>query len=377
MNAMTNAQERLRSNPFTPVFGKVPPFMAGREQITDAMTAVFDHPDNNPDRCSLFIGARGTGKTALLTYLAREAESTGWIAASTTASKGMLEDIRQQAGKAASHLLPASSKRKISSIDIAAVGGISWHDENSTPGNWRSCMEDILDELTGTDTGLLITVDEIDPSLDEMVQLVTTYQHFVREDRKVALLLAGLPHRMSGLLSGKTTSFLRRAAQHRLGSIPRYEVEEAFRLTVESGGGEIEDEALEEIVEAIDGFPFMFQLVGYRAWNAAKSADSIDAQSAQRGIRLAQEELENRIFDATYAELSRSDIEFLEAMAAIGDSVARVALQNKLGKSSSHISTYKKRLLEAGVIEEKTQGVFSFALPGFKDYVSVKNERSK
>lgn len=375
LNAANTVKDHLKNNPFTPVFGKVPPFMAGREHITDAMTAVFHHPDNNPDRCSLFVGARGTGKTALLTYLAREAEENGWIAANTTAAKGMLEDIRQQTVKEASHLLPPSRERKVSSIDIAAIGGISWSDAASAPENWRSCMSDIIDELTATNTGLLITVDEVDPSLDEMAQLVTTYQHFVREDRKVALLLAGLPHRMSGLLSGKSTSFLRRAAQHKLGSIPRYEVEEAFRLTVESGGSAIDDEALAEIVEAIDGFPFMFQLVGYRAWNAAGAKKAIDQQSARQGIRLAKEELENRIFDATYQEFSRGDIEFLEAMAAIGGSVPRSALQNELGKSSSHISTYKRRLLEAGVIDEKAQGLFSFALPGFGAYIAAKRNQ--
>lgn len=51
----------------------------------------------------------------------------------------------------------------------------------------------------------MITVDEIDASLDEMTKLVTVYQHFVREDRKVALLMAGLPYRVSSLLSGKST----------------------------------------------------------------------------------------------------------------------------------------------------------------------------
>ena len=41
---------------------------------------------------------------------------------------------------------------------------------------------------------MLFTVDEVDPTLDEMVQLAAFYQHFVREGRKVALLMAGLPH---------------------------------------------------------------------------------------------------------------------------------------------------------------------------------------
>ena len=34
-----------------------------------------------------------------------------------------------------------------------------------------------------------------------------------------------------------------------------------------------------------------------------------------------------------------------------------------------NVSTYTRRLLDAGVIEELRPGVFAFALPGFRDYV--------
>ena len=44
-----------------------------------------------------FPGARGTGKTALLSLMASEAESQGWITARTTAAEGMLEDVLDQA----------------------------------------------------------------------------------------------------------------------------------------------------------------------------------------------------------------------------------------------------------------------------------------
>ena len=50
-----------------------------------------------------------------------------------------------------------------------------------------------------------------------------------------------------------------------MGPIASYDVEEAFRLTVDSGGKRIDDDALAEAVRKIDGFPYMLQLVGYRA----------------------------------------------------------------------------------------------------------------
>ena len=179
-------------------------------------------------------------------------------------------------------------------------------------------MNGLLERLGEADAGLLITVDEVDVSLDEMSHLVSTYQHFVRENRKVALVMAGLPFHISSLLSGKSTSFLRRAQRFELGPLAPYAVEEAFRLTVEEGGRLINEEALGEAVEAIDGFPFMLQLLGYRAWRMHPDDAFLSVDDVRAGAQRAQRELEDRIFDVTYAELSRADRAFLAAMAQDG-----------------------------------------------------------
>lgn len=372
MASASAAYDPRGTNPFTPAFGRIPAYMAGREQIIDDMAAAFRFGGANPDLCSIFVGARGTGKTALLSYLALEAEANGWIAANVTASPRMLEEIEECVTREGAHLLEADNAPRLTSIGIAPIGSVSWENVPAASAGWRQRMNTLLDQLDRTDTGLLITVDEVDPSLDEMTELVATYQHFVRENRKVALLMAGLPHRVSSLLSGKSTSFLRRAARHDLGSIPRYEVEDAFRLTAQKGGRDIDDDALERAADAIGGFPFMFQLVGYRAWNAAGTSDALDIKSIDRGVRLAQEELAARVFDATWAELSGADQAFARAMARDVGATSRADLTARLGKSSSHVSTYKKRLLEAGVIEEPQRGTFTFALPGFAEYVRAR-----
>ena len=62
---------------------------------------------------------------------------------------------------------------------------------NPAPRQLVELVDAILDQLAETGTGLLVTVDEVDPDLDEMVTLVTAYQHFFDENRKVALLMAG------------------------------------------------------------------------------------------------------------------------------------------------------------------------------------------
>ncbi len=374
---MAAATQYIQQNPFTPMFGKVPAYMAGRERIIADMILAFEGNGADPNLCSIFTGARGTGKTALLTYLGYRAEQAGWVVASTTALPGMLDDILERIGEASAHLVSSGPARHVRSVEVAPLGSISWESQPKPEGNWRSKMNALLDQLAATDTGVLITVDELDASLDEMTQLVTVYQHFVRENRKVALLMAGLPYRVSGLLSGKSTSFLRRAARHDLSSIPSYEVKEAFRLTVEDGGKSVEDDALQAAADAIDGFPFMFQLVGFRAWNASRAGGLITAEHVRQGAALAQEELESRIFDATYRELSAGDRTFLSAMNQREPCTSRAVIAERLGKSSSYISTYKRRLLEAGVIEEVQPGVFRFALPGFAGYLARREAQAE
>lgn len=142
-----------------------------------------------------------------------------------------------------------------------------------------------------------------------------------------------------------------------------------FHLTVESGGKEIDEAAVSTAADAIEGFPFMFQLVGFRSWSAAGQRHVIETEDVQRGTERARAELKDRVLDATLAELSKGDVAFLRAMAEDDGETDRAALTKRLGRTSGYVSTYKKRLLDAGVIEEPRRGVFTFALPGMRECV--------
>ena len=85
----------MARNPFTPNFGQVPRVLAGRDQLIDEIVSAFDNAPGDPSLTSILIGARGTGKTALLSLLANEAESKGWLAVNVPCVGGMLEEIFQ------------------------------------------------------------------------------------------------------------------------------------------------------------------------------------------------------------------------------------------------------------------------------------------
>lgn len=355
-------------NPFTPNFGQVPSRIAGRDALIQEMVQAFDEGQNDPNLSSIFVGARGTGKTALLTYLASEAEQHGWISVNVTCLPGMLEDAAEQAARKTADLVAPDAGRHLTGVTLGQFLGLEWENDATTPLNWRSRMGLLIEQLAKTQTGLLITVDEINPSLDEMILLAATYQHFVRENKKVALLMAGLPFKVSALLASDSASFLRRASNHQLGLVADHDVALALRATVELAGRSIEDDALDLATQAVCGFPYMLQLVGYRAWQSSDS-DALDLRSVRAGIALASEDMKSRVLKATLDELSEKDIEFLEAMLQDLQSSTSKDLAARLGKSSGHISTYKRRLLEQGVIENAGRGAVRFALPLLREYL--------
>lgn len=241
-------------NPFTPSFGEVPAHLAGRQQIIRDLDRAFLSQRRRPELTSIFSGARGTGKTALMSSLATMAESHGWIAVKTTALPGMLEEIEFGAKRAAGHLIDPSKNFEVTGLGIAPLGSIEVnrvHDAST----WRYRMSDIIDQLNEAGTGLLVTVDEVDPTLDEMIQLAATYQHFVTDGKRVALLMAGLPNNVSTLLNHKTVSFLRRAQQYHLGRIADYDVREALIRTIQENDRLADAEGIDRAVRSISGFP--------------------------------------------------------------------------------------------------------------------------
>lgn len=356
------------ANPFTPVVGKVPLHIAGREEIIADVETALDGSGNDPAIISLLVGPRGTGKTALLSYFADVAESSGWVTARVTCVKGMLDDVLVRTQRSARHLVDTQPFRKIKGASLGDLISLELEDSAREPSNWRSKMDDILDALAEHDTGLLVTIDEVNPNIEEMVSLVASFQHFLDEGKKVALIMAGLPYGVSSLLSGKSTSFLRRAARYELRALYDYEVEEALVKTMGDGGKTFESDALEAAVDAVRGFPFMLQLVGYRTWRMAGNSDIVSKTNVDSAARVARKELEQRVYEAVWFELSEADKSFLLEMTKDTGATRQIDLSARLDKPSGHVSRYKRRLLQQGVIQERSRGLLEFCLPGFKEY---------
>lgn len=364
-----------QTNPFTPAFGTTPYVLAGRDVILDDMRLAFSTGVGDPNLSTLIVGARGTGKTALMSRIRSIAVEEGWLAVGTTALPGMLDDLYEQAAQASRHLIAPEAQHRLSSISVGPVSA-GWERERSPRGNWRTCMGHLLDQLSESRTGLLMTVDEVQEGLEELVQLAAVYQHFVTEGRNVALVMAGLPFHVDRLVSNKSVSFLRRSAQRRIGHIGSSDVEEALRLTVTDAGKDLTQEAADACVRAIDGFAYMLQLVGYRTWNAGANDEVLDIDSATRGIIAARRDMEEHVLSATYRELSGKDVAFLEAMLPDRHESRMSTIASRMGVSTGYAAKYKSRLLALGVIREQGRGLVTFDIPGLRSYVAARADEN-
>lgn len=359
----------MANNPFTPTFGSVPPELAGRRQLIEDILGGLENAPGDPNRASIFVGARGSGKTVLLAAIAERAEALGWLSVNVTAREGMLGEILVQVREKGEHILKPETLCKLTGLQVGEFGFTREVGERRS--TWRSEMTGIVRELNDHGTGLLITVDEASARLDELGTLVDVFQHFVRERRDVALLLAGLPHNVSLLLDDESVSFLRRAFRHSMEAIDTNEVAQAMLETIEGAGRTIGPVALAIAAEGAGGFAFLIQLIGYHLWRAHPDAAKISEDDARSAVAFARRDMERMVLEPTVRDLTPREVEYLRAM-AVDSSVSTVGdIAKRMGIDANNATKVRKRLVERGIIGPRGRGRVGFEVPMLKEYISL------
>lgn len=356
------------SNPFTPTFGHVPFALAGREAYIDDVIGGLANGPGDPNRTTVFVGPRGSGKTVLLTSIAREATSLGWICVDSSARTGMLSAIARRLQKGAAHLLDASPAASVTGVQVGPVGVTRQIQEAPSPGALER-IEDEVEYLCANGSSILFTVDEVDANCAEFCDFIDLYQFFMRNDLDVALIIAGLPSHVSILLSDDGVSFIRRAFQRPLDMIPIVEVEQAMADTIEQNGKRIEQNALAMVAEATGGFAFAIQLIGYYLWREGSTSECFTVAHVQQAIQDARREMERSVFIPTLRELRPREIEYLCAMLQDTGPSSTSEVARRMGISMTNASNLRRRLIEHGVIREVRMGQVEFEMPLIDEYL--------
>ncbi|MDR0830370.1 MAG: ATP-binding protein [Prevotellaceae bacterium] len=357
-------------NQFNPSFGELPYCILGREQVIENIKLAFENNLNDPYRTVLFSGARGIGKTVLLEKIVEISLEYGFVSVNITAGNTMIKDLFDQLFERTQHLL--YEQKKIKSVSIKNFN-VEFFGDDQTLG-LRTRLERVLVKLNELGVGLLITIDEIYKAAHGLGEIVIAYQHYKREGRNVALMLAGLPKNVSDILSDseetKNYTFLRRAERVVLKDIDIEEVAQLYYETFNAEKKSLTKENADFMAEITKGYPFMVQLVGYYVWR--KTGDKVEKAEMLAGIEEAKERLGVLVFSASLNDISGKDTEFLLAMANFETPVATADIMKAMGVSQGYIQQYRIRLLETELIYSPTYGKLDFSIPYFKEFLLQK-----
>lgn len=362
------------ANPFHASFGVSPPLLVGRETVLEEFDEALADGPGSAGRATLFTGARGAGKTVMLNAVEDLARQRGWLVISETATPGFVNRITtQQLPQMLREFDPAAVRRRLKGVTAPLnAGRVDWDtiDTHVIQAGLRNQLELLTDLLTEHQTGVLITLDEIHQNqLAELRELASTVQHAFREGRELAFVGAGLAASVSDIVNDDVLTFLRRAERHTLGSVPRRDVERGFREPIEASGRTIGAEALQVMVDATGGYPFLLQLIGAQTWRLHPDHTEISAADAAEGTSRARRRMGRLIHEPALSIASDIDKSFLLAMAQDDGPSAMSDIRTRLGVDVNYASQYRLRLIAAELIRSARRGYVDFSLPYLREYL--------
>jgi hypothetical protein len=365
----------LQENPFRPGFGKAPPVLVGRDEVVAKFDAMLAGEATGADQL-LVIGHRGTGKTTLLNELQDHASRAGWFVVQSDAGSDVAKLYDVLSAKISTFLHDQSiAKRSVRSAGVSAFG----FGANATLGEvnremGESSFRETLEKLWALShnvrpSGVLITIDEIHKAAaGELDEIGNAIQHQFRDNRQIAIAMAGLPLQFDG---DQAPTFLSRCWQPDFAALTRADVTLCLVETAAIGGFTFHGDALGEVVDAVNGYPYMLQLLGSCCVAAAQESGSVAINVGHVSVALpeALRQVSKSVASDITRSLSPVDRKVLVAMAAV-DGASRVAeLQTRLGMSKDYFSVYRNRLLTTGVIVATGRGELDFAVPGLRDAI--------
>lgn len=364
-----NSQDNSQSL-FQPTFGNRPEQYIGRDGVIEKFMAGLKEPVGSRDRCTLFLGQRGMGKTALLLELSDRAQKEGYVVARVTAHEGMPQAIIEQLQLNGSKYFD-NEKRKLTGVTAGVLGftfGLTFSEAAERQYGFRSKMSLLCDKLAEKGMGALILIDEVRTS-PAMREVAAAYQELVGDRKNVAIAMAGLPHAVSKLLNDSVLTFLNRANREELGLISTNLIRAYLEKAFKSIKLEASDEILDRAALSTRGFPYLMQLIGYYVIQYTPTHGVVTDAIMDKAEKAALGDMDKNVFEPILNPLSDNDKLFLTALARCGETVTTAKLQAELGPQGPAIQPYRKRLIEAGVIESPRRGELVFAVPYLSEYL--------
>ena len=358
---------------FSPAFGNRPRIFVGREDAISGILRGLQEAPGSRERAVMILGQRGYGKTVLLLEVADMARKAGYVVASpTVVSSEMLRRILEKLADSGAPFLQKQKKQVTGgNVSILGVGaGIQFQGMPAAQVSFAKQLSDMCEEINQNGKGVLILIDELVSSQAELKQLIIAYQELVGEGKNIALIMAGLPSAVASAMQDHVLTFLNRAKKINLGPLRINDIECYYKDAFTQLGVRISAKLIGKAAAASEGSPYLMQLIGHYISLGAKPGCSVMEEELNEALDRAGEDFRNDICQTSLAPLSEKDTLFLEAMAQEeADEVDIKSIQDRLEVTPAYVQTYKRRLIQSGIIEPAGRGKVRCAIPYLMEYL--------
>lgn len=354
----------LPPNPFMPGFGRYPKLLLDQQQnLVDYLTRLFN--DDVKAQTSLVYGARGTGKTVFLLSVQQAlTEYPDWHFIRLNANQG---DLLFQL----LHALQIETRTPLNDIFKNIMGtGITLRSTSTGQQiDYHYYLVQLLERLQQRHQHVLIAIDEVNPN-DDLRYFSAEYQTLIGSDYPLALLMTGLPSQVTSLQNDKTLTFLLRSHRIHLKPLDKISISENFRRVFEGGKRQFEFSEIQRLTQAVGGYAYAFQLVGYYTWQLTETTPQITPAIVDKVITNLKHDLYQNAYLRMYQDLTPTARKIVRLIARSAETmVSSNWIGEKLNKPKNYVSVYRAQLLENQIVIAPKWGYLAFNLPYFKDFI--------
>lgn len=339
----------------------------------------------------MLYGLRGVGKTVLLGRFAGIARERQWLVAQFEAKSG--KSMRVMVGEAFHDDLvdlarPGVGERIRKALKTALSFKASYDSSGSwtfgldlegaagggaDSGTFESDLGKLLRDLCGAaaeaGVGVALLIDEAqDLPEDELTALCAIIHGANQRGDRLVVALAGLPSLPRKLAEAK--SYAERLFDfHEVGALDRVAAGAALTEPAAAEGVDWRDDALTEVLDVADGYPYFLQQYGQDTWNAA-DATPITLPDARIGVARGQSALDAGFFRVRWDRATAAERDYLRAMAADGDAGSSSGdVAQRLGRKPKQIAPTRAALIRKGLIYAPDHGKVAYTVPAMAAFV--------
>lgn len=382
-----------RSNPYAPGAGSPPPELAGRDELLERASIALDRiRDGLAAKSLLLVGLRGVGKTVLLNRIRNDAEARGFatifieaperrslpaILAGPLRAALLKLDRLAAGGDLAKRGLRALggfiSAMKIKFGDVEFGVDLGTEPGVADTGDLEHDLADLLATAAAAarekKTALVVFIDELQYVEEEqLAALITALHRCAQQSLPVTLVGAGLPQLVGQ--TGRAKSYAERLFEFpEVGPLAPDDARLALQTPAARRGVSYTDDALDEILNQTQAYPYFLQEWGKHCWQCA-DASPITRADVEVATTTAIAELDESFFRVRFDRLTPSEKRYLRAMAELGPGPHRSGdIASQLRAKVQTVAPVRSGLIAKGMIYSPAHGDTAFTVPLFDQFM--------